>query len=216
MASSLPIGNSPGVLRPVNEIAGRHVALAWLFVHVAMPEEAFPTRTMREFASAARIEDHLTPDELAVAALSRVEAREEHVNTIGWRSENCIALAWVLGGPDEPGVDGAMLEHELIRRIVTSPDPREPGSLERWRANLRPRSLDVVVEMEDRFYCCHNAVRSAQIEVMRAQTRPTKRLKTVPREFDPLSHGGVIHERRHALTWSLSPGVAWNDTDLST
>jgi|GEM_PF-2765268 len=29
-------------------------------------------------------------------------------------------------------------------------------------------------------------------------------------------HCGAVHERRHALTWSLSPGVAWEDADLST
>lgn len=28
--------------------------------------------------------------------------------------------------------------------------------------------------------------------------------------------GGAIHERRHSLTWILSPGIDWDDTDMST
>lgn len=38
----------------------------------------------------------------------------------------------------------------------------------------------------------------------------------VPQGFHPVADGGTIHERRHSLTSVLSPGVAWEDTDLST
>ncbi|MEY3241707.1 MAG: hypothetical protein RIR11_3146 [Bacteroidota bacterium] len=55
------------------------------------------------------------------------------------------------------------------------------------------------------FYCLHNAIRSAQCGD-----------DTVPPGFDPISNGGVIHERRHSLTWMLSKGIEWDDTDLST
>ena len=34
--------------------------------------------------------------------------------------------------------------------------------------------------------------------------------------FDPMGNGGVIHERRHSLTWMLSKGINWEETDLST
>jgi hypothetical protein len=40
--------------------------------------------------------------------------------------------------------------------------------------------------------------------------------KTVPNNFDPIGNGGVIHERRHALTWMLSKGTTWDNTDVST
>ena len=59
--------------------------------------------------------------------------------------------------------------------------------------------------MEDLFYCAHNAVRSAQ-----------NGGETVPSGYDPVEEGGGVHERRHALTWCLSPGVKWDETDLST
>ena len=39
---------------------------------------------------------------------------------------------------------------------------------------------------------------------------------TVPEGFHPVGDGGTVHERRHALTWILSAGVDWDETDLST
>ena len=72
-------------------------------------------------------------------------------------------------------------------------------------ARARPRALAEVVALEDHFYAAHNAARSAQLGG-----------RTVPKGFHPVVNGGVVHERRHALTWALSPGVAWDDTDLST
>jgi hypothetical protein len=59
--------------------------------------------------------------------------------------------------------------------------------------------------VEYRFYCAHNAVRSA---------RPGGR--TVPDGFHPVMHGGAVHERRHSLSWCVAAGVTWDDTDLST
>ena len=63
-----------------------------------------------------------------------------------------------------------------------------------------------IIALEDLFYCAHNAVRSAQ----------TGEAGTVPSGFHPVNNGGVVHERRHGLTWLISAGVAWDDTDLST
>ena len=68
-----------------------------------------------------------------------------------------------------------------------------------------PRSNAKALALEDLFYCAHNAARSAQLGS-----------KTAPDGFNPVIGGGVIHERRHALTWATSPGTAWDDTDLST
>jgi hypothetical protein len=71
-------------------------------------------------------------------------------------------------------------------------------------AKLRPATE--LVELEDLFYCAHNAVRSAQLG----------KASAVPDGFHPVLHGEAVHERRHSLTWILSPGVVWSDTDLST
>ena len=32
---------------------------------------------------------------------------------------------------------------------------------------------------------------------------------TAPKGFDPVVGTGVIHERRHSLTWAISPDVSW-------
>jgi hypothetical protein len=60
--------------------------------------------------------------------------------------------------------------------------------------------------MEDLFYCAYSAVRSAVYGGA----------ASVPERFDPMVNGLVIQERRHALTWMVSPGVAWQETDRST
>lgn len=68
------------------------------------------------------------------------------------------------------------------------------------------KSLRQVAQLDDLFYCAHNAVRSAKTGVKYAH----------PKGFHPILNGGVISEKRHALTWALSPSVAWDDTDLDT
>jgi hypothetical protein len=93
--------------------------------------------------------------------------------------ENMWPLAWVLGFPRPPALDG--------------------------KAARPPRRPDEVERLEDRFSGCHNAVRSARLGG-----------STVPRGFDPVVHGRAIQERRHALSWCLSPGTSWDDTDLAT
>ena len=90
-------------------------------------------------------------------------------------------------------------------RILFDFLPGHDASVSDLVARAQPRSFQEVLELEDLFYCAHNAVRSAQLG--RA---------TVPDDFDPISDGGCVHERRHALTWLLSPGVDWDDTDLGT
>lgn len=80
-----------------------------------------------------------------------------------------------------------------------------PDEFADFMSSLDVRSVAEVVALEDLFYCAHNAVRSAQLGH-----------NTVPEGFHPVRDGGVIHERRHALTWCLESGVSWDETDLST
>ena len=78
-------------------------------------------------------------------------------------------------------------------------------SVENWIKDKETLSEEKLMQKEDLFYCLHNAVRSAQLGS-----------ETVPNGFDPMGNGGVIHERRHSLTWMLSKGISWEETDLST
>jgi hypothetical protein len=59
---------------------------------------------------------------------------------------------------------------------------------------LRLGSEEEVITLEYRFYCTHNAVRSAHFGG-----------DTVPEGVHPVLNGGLSHERRHALSWCLPP-----------
>ena len=206
VAASLPTvrSNEGTTLRPVNEIAQRLAALAGLFLWAAEGADDIPSDEIQKYVDDNELRDALTVDELAILDLDRNVSIERFTNTIGWRLENMWSLAWILGFEPQPALFG-MIENDTIDRMLFEflRCPRDTVSEVVMRAVVRP--LDVVDEMEDLFYCAHNAVRSAQLGGA-----------TVPPEFDPLLDGGGIHERRHALTWALSPAETWDETDLST
>ena len=192
-------------LRPHEEIAGRLLALNALFLWVVAPEEAVVTERLRTFVNRNAIETHLTPDERAILSLARTEANTSHADTIGWRLENMWALAWILGFDPAPPFFQGQLPNDIKDRMIFEFLPFLDVRISNFVETRRPRSPDEVGELEDVYYCTHNAVRSAQMGE-----------DTVPQEFHPIRDGGATHERRHALTWSLSPGTDWDDTDLST
>lgn len=105
------------------------------------------------------------------------------------------ALAWVLGFETEPALSG-QIQGDLARELVFQFADR---------SDYKMRGADEVRAKEDLFYCAHNAVRSGQLG-----------RDTLPEGFHPTEDGGGIHERRHGLSWCLSPGVSWDETDLST
>ena len=205
VAPSLPTVRHEGRvrLRPVPEIVGRAAALKALFAWVSAPEDALPSDRVTAFVRRNKLRAHLTDEEREIVDLPRLDANEQHVNAIGWRLENMWPLAWVVGFDPAPPI-GGMIDHERIGALLEFL-PWFDGSVADYAKSWTPRPLAEVDALEDLFYCAHNAVRSAQLGG-----------DTVPRGFHPVADGGVVHERRHALTWALSPGVAWDDTDLST
>lgn len=206
VAPSLPTvrWEGPTRLRPREEIGARLGALAAVFLWAAALAEDIPDAEIKRYMTANDLGRWLTGDEAAVLELARDEAAEFHRDTIGWRLENMWALAWVLGFEPQPGLAG-MIEGETIQRMLTEFVKCPGDSVAGLLARSRPRPVEAVDELEDLFYCAHNAVRSAQLGG-----------NTVPKKFHPLADGGGVHERRHALTWALSPGVEWDETDLST
>lgn len=205
VASSLPTVRSEEQtgLRPRVEIASRLAALAGLFLWAGAP--SVPAEEVAEYVAANNLRASMTGDELEILDLPRDRANYEFADTIGWRLENMWALAWVLGFNPEPALAG-MIDETTIKRILFAFLGFPELSVSDVLARSSPRPSEEVDEMEDLFYCAHNAVRSAQFGGG----------DTVPGDFHPILDGGGIHERRHSLTWSLSPGVAWDETDLST
>jgi hypothetical protein len=203
-AANLPHPNPQAILRPKEELAGRFCALLDLFLFVAAPEDAVPEAGLRQAISSHHLARFLTEDERDILSLSRADANDEHVGSIGWRLENMLPLAWILGMEPKPSLAGEMAggdEIAAMRALLPPPGASWPA----WLDSLALRGAAEVIALQDLFYCAHNAVRSAQTGH-----------KTVPEGFHPVGNGGVIHERRHALTWALSPRVEWDDTDLST
>lgn len=205
-ATWLPEGRTSRTLRPTREIAGRLMALRALFLRTVLPEANLPEDVVQAHVERNQLLAYLTSQEQAVWQTPRERVGAEHSDSIGWRLENIWALAWVLGHEPELSYLGGMVGPAKIQPVFDDFMPGfSDGSLDAWVGTLQPRPLDSVIAKEDLFYCAHNAVRSAQLGK-----------DTVPPGFHPVGDGGTVHERRHVLTWVLSPGVAWDDTDLST
>ncbi|MCA9060134.1 MAG: DUF4272 domain-containing protein [Planctomycetaceae bacterium] len=195
-----------GNLRAPREIALRLMSLKALYVWVAAPADAVPSDRITAYVNKNQLHSHLTSGEQKILAMPREQAHAEFSNTIGWRLENMWALAWLLGYETPPDAMSGQLSEQVIDTVLFEFLPNLDSTIDDLMQKIRPRPREEVVQLEDLFYCAHNAVRSAQ----------TGSTNTVPAGFDPIADGGAIHERRHSLTWAISEGVAWDDTDLST
>jgi Domain of unknown function (DUF4272) len=202
VAPSLPTVREAAALRPLEEIATRLMALDALFTWVSQLQVA--DAKVKAYAKASGLAKAMTPKERALWKTARKVVNRTHAGNIGWRLENMWPLAWVLGFPKVPSTGGKMIDGATIGALFKWL-PKTSEGVGDVLARAKPRTEAAVLAMEDLFYCAHNAARSAQLGG-----------KTVPKGFHPVLNGGVVHERRHALTWATSPGVAWDDTDLST
>ncbi|MGL6095683.1 MAG: DUF4272 domain-containing protein [Fimbriiglobus sp.] len=204
-AKSLPLPDVGRPVRPAAEVAARFMALDALFTWVAFPETSAAADRVQKYIDGNGLRDWLTEEEAAIIDLPRAEAHELHADNIGWRLENMWALAWVLGFEPEPDLEASQVGEDITRPMFFEFLPGLEGTAAGLLAKSAPRSAAEVIAMEYRFYCAHNAVRSAQLGG-----------DTVPEGFHPVVHGGAVHERRHSLSWCVAPNVTWDDTDLST
>lgn len=200
-ATSLPteLGRK---LRPSIEIAKRLNAIKAIVLWLMVPPENLPDEVILNFAERNQLEDFIADDEKMILESPRND--DDARNLIGWKFENTWPLAWYFGYR-EPEITGEMMSGEQMQEILNDYACPLDENIEEWIKSRNIVSEENLQKKEDLFYCLHNAVRSAQMGG-----------KTVPENFDPVGNGGVIHERRHSLTWMLSEGVSWDDTDLST
>ena len=206
VAKGLPlVRDAVDTLRPEREIALRLMALDAVFTWVADDGPGATTAKVRAYAKRNDLAKWMTTEERRIFGKPRDAARRAHVYAIGWKLENMWPLAWVLGMPRAPSVDGKMIPASVRRAITHDVLPKLGETVDVLLARAKVRTPAVVGRVEDLFYCAHNAARSAQLGA-----------RTIPANLDPIVAGGVIHERRHALTWCVAPGVRWDRTDLST
>ncbi|MEM1062602.1 MAG: DUF4272 domain-containing protein, partial [Planctomycetota bacterium] len=191
-------------VRPAQEILARTMCLQAVTLWCSHGADQFSDKAISDFVEGNSLRESMTAEELDAISESRSESVSLFGDTIGWKIENIWPLVWVLGGEPAPSVSSGMIDRDTtlgIFEFLPALDESMGTSLS--KINLRSRRE--VVAMHDLFYYAHNAVREAQVG------RPG-----VPKSFDPIADGGTVHERRHALTWCLSPGVSWDDTELST
>lgn len=189
-------------LRPSIEIASRLNAIKALVLWLMVPEENLPGEKIINHVIANQLEEYMSDDEKIILGSPRDD--EAARNLIGWKFENAWPLAWYFGY-QEPDIQGEMMTSEQMQEILMNYSCPLTERVNDWALGKETVSEESILQKEDLFYCLHNAVRSAQLGK-----------NTVPAGFDPIGNGGVIHERRHSLTWMLSKGIAWDDTDLST
>ncbi|HEX7641844.1 MAG TPA: DUF4272 domain-containing protein [Burkholderiaceae bacterium] len=192
-------------LRPLKDIAGRLLALNALFLWASAPEDIAASSRIRAFVERDALYEHLVASERAILDLPRQQARAGYAHIVGWRLENMWPLAWIIGFDPAPPFYVGQMPNEVTRAMILDFLPDLDASLAQFLSGKTPRMAKEVSRLEDTFYCAHNAVRSAQTGA-----------DTVPQDFHPVRDGGAVHERRHSLTWAVSPGVDWDDTDLST
>jgi len=189
-------------LRPKEEIARRLNAINALVLWLMVPEQDLSNERILKFVEVNNLDQFLTEEEKQILNAPRND--EDLRNSIGWKFENAWSLAWYFGY-DAPEITGEMITGEQMQEILLNHTCSLDEKIEDWILTKKSVSEEDVVKKEDLFYCLHNAVRSAQLGK-----------QTVPSNFDPIANGGAIHERRHSLTWMLSNGIDWDETDLST
>ncbi|MFN8672318.1 MAG: DUF4272 domain-containing protein [Candidatus Sericytochromatia bacterium] len=191
-------------LRPAIEIASRLYALNALVAWVVIPNEVAPTENILKMIEKNELRKWLTEEELEILDTPREEAQSLYMDKIGWRFENMWPLAWVLGFDIKPLFYMGQIQEDISSPMLLKFLPENINAKTLVEKNMI-RSKEEIIELEDLFYCAHNAVRSAQMGS-----------SSVPYGFHPISDGGAIHERRHSLTWCLSSDTSWEETDLST
>jgi len=205
-ASSLPFKKDLS-LRPMIDIVRRLTAVKAVAFWVCQPEDGVPSATIEDCITRNGLKPYFSKKELPMIEAERTEALNLYSGDIGWSFEGAWSLAWILGFGDAlPGIDGEMIDEEIIVELLRDFAPKLDEDLAGWLRKQVPRDEETIVGIEDFFYCVHNAARSA------ALGNP----ECVPDWFHPQIGCGVIQERRQGFTWALSPGIPWDDTDLST
>lgn len=200
-AGSLPLAFERK-LRPSIEIAKRLNAIKALVLWTMVAEEDLSNEEIFDFLDENELYDFITEDEMLIIYSPRNS--EDFRDMIGWKFENAWPLAWYFGYK-QPEISGEMMSGAQMRDILENFTCLLDENVAEWIKRMEIVTEEDVIKQEDLFYCLHNAVRSAQLGH-----------HTVPSGFDPIGNGGVIHERRHSLTWMLSKGIKWDETDLST
>lgn len=190
-------------LRPQKEIVRRlmaaHAAVAW----VLAPEEEVPSSVIKRYVKDnGLVRSSFSEREADWIGTSRKDARES-MGQAGWAMENMWGLAWILGNAPLVCPYEKLVPYSITRHVRDSFFCNFDRSFDELMAASQLQPLELIITLEDFFYCIHNGFRNMCIRSDYRNTHDNERC-------------GLMQERRQALTWALSPGVQWDDADVST
>jgi len=179
----------PRAPRTAGEVAARGAVLAAL----AEAGEGAPPGFVLRWTSLHGLDGALTPAERALLAAPGMTGLQR--DGLRWGAEAAWTLGWALGRAPR-------LDWESWAGTATPPWPslRSPGGVDAARAGAALRPLEALLEEADLAFRLHWAVVDA---LVLGEPFPEERF-----------HPDRVVERRRALEWVLSPGVAWDAVDL--
>jgi len=179
----------PRVPRAAAEVAARGAALAAL----AEVGEGAPPGFVLRWMALQGMEGALAPAERALLAAPGISPLQR--DGLRWGVEAAWALAWALGRA--PALDW---EAWAGRPVPPWPSPRAAGQAWAGPDGVALRPTEALAEAADLAFRLHWAVVDA---LVLGEPFPEARF-----------HPDRVVERRRALEWVLSPGVAWDGVDL--
>jgi hypothetical protein len=180
------------ILRPLDQIARRLMAAYAAHSWVNLPERTLTSNDLHRYVEVNQLRPWLSKPESFWLETPRNTA-EKFAENSGSLNEHLWSLAWILGFEIAPFPFGEEADPEIlapIRKEILQDFGRNVGSLLQWS---NPRRVEEVITLEDLLYCSHCALSGQAAE-------------------DAIA---VIQERRHPLTWALSPGIVWDEIDLT-
>ncbi len=180
-------------VRPKPEIVRRLMATLAAFAWVCAPDEIVHDETVMRYIQENELNDGtFSLPEAKWIATPRNLARQFAVEA-GWMTEYMWSLAWLLGYPPTPNPCPEQVTQEIIVALRDGFLGGFDSGFDELMNTTRVRSLESIITLEDLLYCAHNAMfRIGNVDSTR-----------------------IVQERRHSLTWSLSPGVTWEQTDVT-
>ncbi len=174
-------------------LMGLHATVAW----TCASEDLVPSDVLTRYIDDNGLFDMLTDAERDIVNTDRTGAAEFR-DQAGWATESMWSLAWILGFHLQPGFDGVPMTSNVGPALNRDFLELFDIDLPRLVAKQGQRDVIDVMALEDLFYCSYHAYR-----VMAESNKDA--------QF-PL---GVVQERCHALTWSITPEVPWDDITLA-
>lgn len=190
----LPAADSRGLLklRPPEEIVRRLMAAFATIAWVCAPDEMVSEEKIKSYVETNGLADSFSSQEAEWFSSPRADVRD-FAQEASWVTESVWGLAWLLG--QSPTV--CACEQQVPDSILIPIRDQFLGgferSLEELLSDASVQPPERIITLEDFLFCAQDGVKNMENEELVR----------------------LVKERRQALTWALSPGVQWDETDLS-